>query len=398
MNPFFLKFIRGGLGPFLFIISVFYSFPSFAISDKIYKELETFTRLIEVLDQNYVDEIDEQELMQGAIRGMLASLDPHTVYLPPDSYKDFKRDTTGKYGGVGIEVTIKDGILTVVSPFDDSPAYEAGIRSGDRILKINGQSTKGMSLYESVELMRGHRGKTLELTIWHEGMKKANEIKLVRRIIQIKSVKSELIDDTIAMIRITSFQEKTSDEVRKALISLSEKAQPKLAGIILDLRNNPGGLLVEAVEIADLFLKDGVIVSTRDKARHIEVSEAIPNSSFESIPMVVLINEGSASASEIVAGALQDHKRAQLLGTTSFGKGSVQTILEMGRKSAIKLTIAKYYTPKGKSIDGHGIKPDIVLDKKAYQKLVKNNSEISNSYISEFQMKQALKYLKKTVI
>lgn len=337
------------------------STPAFALSDKIYKELDSFTRVIEILDTQYVDPIDEHKLIQGAIRGMLETLDPHTIYMPPQAYKEFKSDTTGKFGGVGIEITVKDEVLTVVSPIEGTPADQAGIKPGDRILKIDGQITKGMSLMDAVHLMRGAKGKKVVLTVWREGSPKAFDIAIVRDNIRVDSVKSESIEGGYAYVRITSFQDNTSDHVRRALKQLEDKQGGPVKGILLDLRNDPGGLLTEAISVSDLFLESGRIVSTKGRDMKEDVKSATKNSDYENVPVVVMINHGSASASEIVAGALQDTRRAKIVGVTSFGKGSVQTIMDMGDRDALKITIAKYYTPKGRSIDGKGIVPDIEL-------------------------------------
>jgi carboxyl-terminal processing protease len=364
---------------------------SFALSDQIYKELENFTRLIELLDKQYVDEVDEEKLIKGAIDGMLSTLDPHTLYLPEKLYQEFKQDTTGKYGGVGLEVTIQDGILTVVSPIEGGPASKAGIKSGDRILKIDDESTKAMTLWDAVSKMRGKRGRKVLVTVFREGVKEAIEYNLVREIIKTHSVKQELLENSIAYLRISSFQENTAEDVKNSLKKLEKKSGEKLKGIIIDLTDNPGGLLKESVDIADLFIKKGVIVSTRDRNEHLEILRANNQSEYENIPIVLIVNQGSASASEILAGALKDHNRAKIIGSTTFGKGSVQTIVELDKKSAVKLTIARYYTPKGKSIDGQGIKPDIVIEDLPSK--LKNDPE-NKLDLKAYQIQQSLKYLK----
>ncbi|MDO8518805.1 MAG: S41 family peptidase [Deltaproteobacteria bacterium] len=363
-----------------------------ALSDKIYQELEVFTRIIEIIDKEYVEPIDEHEMVNGAIQGMLSSLDPHTVYLSPDMYRDFKSDTTGQFGGVGIEITVKDGILTVVSPVEGAPAYKAGIKSGDKILKINGEATKGMSLVDAVHKMRGPSGKKVVLTVWRD--QKSMDFTIVREIIKMDAVKSDLPESGIGYARIVSFQEKTGEMLKKHLKELEDKNGGSLKGLVLDLRDNPGGLLTEAVKVSDLFMEKGTIVSTRGRNKEVELKEARNNSPYEKIPVIVLVNRGSASASEIVAGALQDTKRAKILGTTSFGKGSVQSLVDLGDKSALKLTIAKYYTPKGRSIEGKGIEPDIKIDSAEYKKAYPKKAE-GQPTLEEFQKQKALEYLSK---
>ncbi|EKD41918.1 MAG: hypothetical protein ACD_73C00442G0006 [uncultured bacterium] len=353
---------------FFFVFFVLFSFKTFALTDKIYKELDTFTQIIQIVDEQYVESIDEKKLIQGAIRGMLETLDPHTIYMAPDMYKEFKSDTSGQFGGVGIEITVKDQMLTVVSPIEDTPAFNSGIKAGDRIVKIDGSSTKEMTLIEAVHKMRGPKGKKVVLTIWHEGLAKPVDIAITRDIIKVESVKYEKLGDGLVFVRIISFQENTSEHLKKFLKQTQDEYGNPLKGIILDLRNNPGGLLTEAIKVSDLFLANGPIVSTKGRDQKTQVNDAKANSVFETVPLVVLVNQGSASASEIVAGAMQDTKRAKVLGTTSFGKGSVQTILEMGDKAGLKITIAKYYTPKGRCIDGKGIFPDIVIGPIQYKK------------------------------
>lgn len=380
-----------------FIFLALSPFRSQALSDKIYRELDTFSRIIDIVDRQYVDPLDEHLLIEGAIRGMLSALDPHTMYLPPEIYQDFQSDTTGQFGGIGIEITVKDGVLTVVAPLEDSPAFSAGIRSGDRIVKIDGEPAKQMSLIEAVHRMRGPRGKKVILTVFREGGTQPVDIAVVRDIIKIRSIKSELVESQYGYLRITSFQEKTSEELRKAIRDLEEKSGKKLMGIVLDLRDNPGGLLTEAIKVADLFVEKGVIVSTRGRNRESEERKAADSSPYEATPMVVLVNRGSASASEIVAGALQDLRRAKILGTTSFGKGTVQTLIEIGDKAALKITIARYYTPKGRSIDGKGIVPDVEIGQDQFNKEHPKKEGEKRPELLEFQKKKAFDYLKKTL-
>lgn len=368
--------------------------PVLALSDNIYRELETFTRVIEIVDKQYVEPVDDHKLIEGAIQGMLGSLDPHSVYFSPEMYKDFQSDTTGKFGGIGIEINQKDGIITVVSPIEDSPAFKAGIKSGDRIIKINGELTKGMSLADAVHKMRGPRGKKVTISVWREGLAQPQDFTMEREIIRVQAVKNEVFGDGYGYVRITSFQEKTGEDVKKALKEL-DGATGGLKGLILDLRDNPGGLLSEAVNVSDLFMDGGPIVSTRSRNQETEISTAKKNSPFEKTPIVVLVNHGSASASEIVAGALQDSKRAKILGLTSFGKGSVQTVVELANKAALKITIARYYTPKGRSIEGRGIEPDVSLGTKQLNTKFPKKEGVPRPDLYEFQKTEAMEYLQK---
>ncbi len=348
---------------FVFALGFFahLSLPSLqAFDDNIYKALELFSKVLFYVESDYVDTVDEKGLIEGAIKGMLNTLDPHTLYLTPDIYKDLKADTIGKFGGVGLEVSQKDGILTVISPIEGTPAAKAGIEPGDRIVRINGEFTKDMSLSDAVKKMRGPRKSKVTLYIYREGWKEGHEYVLHREIIKVKSVKAELIDKKYAYLRVASFQERTAEDLTKAIAEL-EKSSGGLKGIILDLRSNPGGLLDQAVEVSDLFIKEGLLVSTKGRTHKLEERKASGKALYPAIPMVVLVNKGSASASEIVAGALQDYGRAYVMGTQSFGKGSVQTIIDLGDGIGLKLTIAKYYTPKGRQIDGKGITPDQIV-------------------------------------
>lgn len=379
---------------FLFAMMAFCS-PAYSLSDQIYSELDVFTQIIEIVDKQYVEEVDEHTLIQGAIQGMLSALDPHTIYLSPDMYREFQSDTTGRFGGVGIEITIKDGIITIVSPLEDSPAFTAGLQSGDRILKIDGQSTKGVGLFHAVQLMRGSKGKKVVLTIWREGLKDPLDVSLTRQIIKMKSVKEELLAGGYAFVRINSFQEDTTEHLILALEQLKKQNGGPLKGIVLDLRDNPGGLFGEAITVSDVFMSGGIIVSTRGRSKNMDINKAKNNSAYEETPLVVLVNRGSASAAEIVAGALQDSKRAKLLGTQSFGKGSVQTLLDMGNKAALKITIAKYYTPKGRSIDGLGIEPDVKISWDDLKKAYPNKAEKDLPVLRDFQKQQAIEFLKR---
>jgi len=330
-----------------------------ALPEKIYRALDLFSKVLFIVEKDYVEQVDGQNLVYGAIKGMLGTLDPYTVFLTPDVYKELKVDTLGRFGGVGIEITLQNGVLTVVTPIEDTPAAHAGVRPGDKILKINGTLTKGMNLTDAVRRMRGGKNSKILLTLWREGVAKPFDVTLAREQIKLKSVKYEMLDKGIGLVRITGFQETTSDELRKALEQLSLGG--KLKGVIIDLRNNPGGLLEQAIDVSNLFLKSGTIVSTRGRKGPIELRTASGDAPYPTLPLIVLINKGSASASEIVSGALQDNKRAKLLGTQSFGKGSVQTVIDLGDDTGVKLTIARYFTPSGKSIDGTGIAPDFVV-------------------------------------
>ncbi len=330
-----------------------------ALPEKIYRALDLFSKVLFLVEKDYVDPVDGQNLVYGAIKGMLGTLDPYTVFLTPDVYKELKVDTIGRFGGVGIEITLQDGVLTVVSPIEDTPAMRAGIQPGDKILKINGMATKGMNLVDAVRRMRGSKESKVVLTLFRKGVAKPFDVTLVREVIKIRSVKSELLPPDILYIRVAGFQENTIQDLNKVV---DENKSKPLKGIILDLRNNPGGLLEQAIEISDLFLNSGTIVSTRARGGKNEVKTADGDAVMPNIPMVVVVNKGSASASEIVAAALQDNKRAKVLGTQTFGKGSVQTVVELGEETGLKLTVAKYYAPSGKAIDGKGVTPDFLLE------------------------------------
>jgi carboxyl-terminal processing protease len=333
-----------------------------AVGRQDYESLESFSNILSIVRKNYVEEVDTKTLVSGAINGMLHSLDPHSAYLTPDLYKELQSDTQGRFGGLGIEITVKGGILTVVSPIEDTPAFKAGIKPGDQIFKIEEEFTKDMSLVDAVKKMRGLKGTKINLTIRREGSPDLIDFSLVRDIIRVRSVRSRSLEPGYGYIRLAQFQERSDRDLQRALEKLAaEKGGMK--GLVLDLRNNPGGLLTQAVRVSDLFLESGLIVYTEGR---IEAQKqkyfAQKDGSWMDFPIVVLVNGGSASASEIVAGALQDHKRAVVLGTKTFGKGSVQTILPLDDSSALRLTTARYFTPNGRSIQTTGIVPDIVLD------------------------------------
>ncbi|RMF20839.1 MAG: S41 family peptidase [Deltaproteobacteria bacterium] len=329
-----------------------------------YASLETFANIMAIVQKNYVEEVSTEQLIEGAIDGMLSSLDPHSAYLTPELFRELQVDTRGSFGGLGIEITIRDEVLTIIAPIEDTPAYRAGIKPGDEIIKIDGQLTKGMSLMKAVSLMRGAKGTDVVLTLHREGVPDLFDVKLTREIIRVKSVKdTKLYDDRYGYVRVVQFQEGTSRELAGAIEDLEKQAPSKLQGLIIDLRHNPGGLLNEAVKVADLFLDAGLIVYTEGRVDSQKQRFLARNDGDEpDVPIVVLVDEGSASASEIVAGALQDHKRAILVGTKTFGKGSVQTILPIGHDSALRLTTARYYTPSGRSIQATGIEPDVRVE------------------------------------
>jgi carboxyl-terminal processing protease len=343
-----------------------------ALSDKTYERLKVFTDCLEIIKKNYVEEVKTEDLITGAIEGMLSSLDPYSAYLDPDMYRELEVETKGSFGGLGIEIAIKDGILTVIAPIEDTPAYRAGIKAGDKIVKINEESTKGMNLMECVKRLRGPKGSRVTITIFREGATQTQAVSMVRDIIKIQSVKHKTLEKGYGYLRISQFQEKTAADATRALEALQKENPAGLRGLILDLRNDPGGLLDEAVEVSDLFLDSGVIVTIKGRSEEEKtVFNAHKEGTMPPWPMVCLVNQGSASASEIVAGALQDYGRAVIMGFKTFGKGSVQTIIRLDDGSAIKLTTARYYTPKGRSIHEKGIQPDIPLPavEKAPQKV-----------------------------
>lgn len=324
-----------------------------------YQQLEIFSNVLVLLQQHYVDDVDTEQLVAGAINGMLNSLDPHSSYMTPEDFNELQEETQGSFNGIGIEITIRDNVLTVVAPIEGTPAAEKGLQAGDQILRINGTPTKNMNLVDAVKILRGKINTEVTLTIFREEWKKIRDITLRRDVIPLQSVKAMLLEPSILYTRISSFQASTTRDYRKALRAATRE-QP-LKGLVLDIRNNPGGLLDQAVKIADIFLDQGVIVSTKGRDGKEEmVFEAHNGGPYNDFPLVVLVNGGSASGAEIVAGALQDHKRAIVLGTTTFGKGSVQTILPMPGGAGIRLTTARYYTPNGTSIQATGIHPDIV--------------------------------------
>ena len=345
---------------FISFISVFIFQKTFSNNDDIYKKIDIFGEVLEKINKEYVDEVNPSENMDAAINGLLQSLDPYSAYMTPETFEGMKTETSGEFGGLGIEVGMEAGVVKVISPIDNTPASRAGLKAGDYIVKINDFQVQGKSLMEAVELMRGPVGSSIEITVRRRGVKKALIFEITREIIEIQSVKSELINNNIGYIRLTSFNENSSEQIRKRIIKM--KKNENLKGYILDLRNNPGGLLSQAIKISDFFLENGEIVST--KSRQIKENRkwfAKKGDITNGKTLVVLINYGSASASEIVAGALKDHKRAIIIGENSYGKGSVQSIIPLKNKGAIRLTIAKYYLPSGKSISEVGVTPDIEI-------------------------------------
>ena len=332
-----------------------------AVTDQNYENLKTFSDVLYIVQKDYVEETDVDNLIEGAINGMLMTLDPHSSYMPPDMYKEMQVETKGEFGGLGIELTVREGVLTVVAPIEDTPAFQAGIKAGDQIVKIEGKSTKSMTLMDAVKKLRGKKGTKVTIAILREGLTQLKDFTITRDTIQIKSVKFRVLNEKIGYIRVTQFQEQTTSEFRKALQEI--EATPHLLGLILDLRNNPGGLLQQAVEMCDEFLNSGLIVYTEGRSESQKMEfKAQTGENSHSYPIIVLVNAGTASGSEIVAGALQDHGRALILGTPTFGKGTVQTIIPLDDGSGLRLTTAKYFTPNGRSIHAKGIEPDIEVE------------------------------------
>ena len=344
-----------------FIISTYLILPANSSDKEIYKKIDLFGEVLEKINKEYVDEVNQSESMDSAINGLLQSLDPYSAYMSPEIFDEMQTETSGEFGGLGIEVGMESGVVKVISPIDDTPASRAGIKAGDYIVKINDTQVQGKSLTEAVELMRGPIGSSIELTIRRIGEKKALNYKIVREVIQIQSVKADLIEKNIGYIRLTSFNENSGKQIEKEIQKLEKNKN--VNSYILDLRNNPGGLLSQAIKITDFFLENGEIVSTKSR-KEIENRKwfAKEGDITNGKALIVLINYGSASASEIVAGALKDHKRAILLGENSYGKGSVQSIIPLKNRGAIRLTVAKYYLPSGKSISEIGVSPDIEID------------------------------------
>ncbi len=326
------------------------------------EQLRTFVEILDRVEKDYVEPVSDKEMIENAIRGMINSLDPHSAYLDPKEFKEMSITTSGKFGGLGIEVQMQDGFVRVISPIDDTPAQRAGIKAGDLIVRINDKPVKGMSLNDAVNVMRGDPGSKISLTILRQGRTKPLTVQLTRAVIRVKSVKSRLLEPGYGYLRITQFSSDTADNLTDALKQIQSKNGGPLKGLVLDLRNNPGGLLNAAVKVSDAFLSSGVVVSIKGRTEQSnQIFSATPGDSLHGVPIVTLINGGTASAAEIVAGALKDHKRALIVGTRSFGKGSVQTVMPLQDGGAIKLTTARYYTPSGLSIQAEGIEPDITI-------------------------------------
>ena len=353
-------------------------------TDELYNKIDLFSEVLEKIQNDYVEEIDHAEAMDSAINGLLQSLDPYSSYMNQKTWEESETETSGEFGGLGIEVSMESGVVKVITPIDDTPASRAGVKAGDYIIKINGEQVLGKTLMEAVNLMRGPVGTSIEITIRRKGLKKAKIFKIIREIIEIKSVISKLIDNKVGYLRLRSFNQNSSDQLKEE-ISKIEKNK-KLVGYILDLRNNPGGLLTQAIEISNFFLNDGEIVSTKGrKNKENRKFFAKKGDKIKGKPLIVLINNGSASASEIVAGALQDQKRAVLLGETTFGKGSVQSIIPLKNQGALRLTVSKYYLPSGKSISDVGVIPDIKVEEKG--------DEFSINTTTDNQLNYAIKLL-----
>lgn len=361
---------------------ILFPYIAHSISEEGYRQLHTFAEVLRQVEEEYVEAVDEKKLLNGAIRGMLMTLDPHTIYMPPEVYKELKVEATGRFGGVGVEVAIQKSYLVVVAPVEGSPADKANIRAGDKIVKINGETTKGVNLGEAVSLMRGTVGSRITLTIVREGVQHPFDVHLVRRVIKVPSVVVEPIGDGYLYARIGTFQERTSADFKRLLRKYSSENPVK--GLIIDLRNNPGGLLSQAIEVGNMFISHGVIVSTRSRDKEISKYEAVGEGTEPNYPIVLLVNGGSASASEILAGALKDYNKAILIGTQTFGKGSVQSVFEMDDGSALKITVAKYYTPSGQSIQNFGITPSVVIEEQ----------EGDETKGTDRQKEEAIKYLK----
>ena len=340
-----------------------------------YRNLEVFASILSMLQENYVEEIKAKEVIDGAINGLLLSLDPHSAYLNPENYQEFQNDTQGSFTGIGIEIIMRDGIITVISPIEGTPAAEAGIKAQDKIIKINGEQTKGKTPLDAVKLLRGPKGSEVTISIFRDGWQELKDITLIRDVIPVHSVKSSFIKPGFAYVRVSNFQRNTTKEFKNHLEKL--KQENALRGLIIDLRNNPGGLLNQAVSVADIFLDEGLIVYTRGRKQEQDLTfEAKKEGTMSNYPLVVLVNEGSASASEIVAGAIQDHQRGVIVGTTTFGKGSVQTIIPLSNGAGLRMTTAHYYTPKGRSIQATGIVPDITVEAVDYTaKIEDKNSD-----------------------
>ena len=390
-NFFFSLVIAGTLGSVLTATAL----RAASGSKDTYEELETFASIMAIVQRHYVDEVGSHDLVEGAVKGMVSSLDPHSSYLTPEGYKELQIETHGEFGGLGIELTVRDSLLTIVTPIDGTPAYRAGVKPGDQIIKINDDMTMDMPLQQAVERMRGKPGSKVRLSLKRKGVSDLVDVELTREVIHIKSVRGpRLVDGKYAYVKLTGFQDGSSEELVAALDKLDKQKKGGVDGIILDLRYNPGGLLTQAVSISDLFLDAGLIVRVNGRMESQTTSYFAKNDGTRRmVPMIVMVNEGSASASEIVAGAMQDHRRALIVGVKSFGKGSVQTILPLGDDTALRLTTARYYTPSGRSIHEQGIDPDVVVEAAKFDPDAKDDTLRSRD---DFDLKNDLQ-LKKAV-
>ena len=357
--------------------------PAAAVESLSINELRTFTDVYARIKADYVESVDDKTLLTHAIRGMLAGLDPHSTYLDPEEFKELQAGTSGTFGGLGIEVGMEDGFVKVIAPIDDTPAQRAGLQAGDLIIRLDDKPVQGMTLNDAVKLMRGEPGTKIKLTVVRKGLEKPLELSLERAIIRVKSVKSRVLEPGYAYVRITQFQSQTGEQLRQTVEELQKQAGGKLKGLVLDLRNNPGGVLQASVSVADAFLDDGLVVYTDGRVKDAKLRySAHPGDLLNGAPMVVLVNGGSASASEIVAGALQDHKRAIIMGSKTFGKGSVQSIQELANGGAVKLTTSRYYTPSGRSIQAEGIVPDILLPQITVDKVEMDDHRLKEADLS----------------
>ena len=387
------KFLNNNKSYLLVLLVLTISFIPISIKsddDVPVENIEQFVDIYKRIKEQYVDNVDDEQLFKSAIKGMVSDLDPHSSYLSKDDFNELKIGTTGKFGGLGIEITTEDSFVKVISPIDDTPAQRIGIKSGDLIIKVDDTSLENMSINEAVKLMRGEPGTKVQITVIRKKAKKPIVFDIKREIIVAKGIKSKLFNDDIGYIRLSSFQSNSTNHVKNAIYALSKESKNSLSGLILDLRNNPGGVLGTAVGISDLFLKKGKIVYTNGRTLNSKLEYfATPQDVLEGTPLIVMVNEGSASASEIVAGALQDNKRAKVLGAKSYGKASVQTIQELSDGSALKLTTARYYTPMGRDIHKHGIDPDITI------KISENDIvSLPKPYDKDKQLFEAIKHVK----
>ena len=363
----------------IIFLSFFYLISANSSEVDIYKKIDLFGEVLEKINREYIDEINQSESMDSAINGLLQSLDPYSSYMSPEILEEMQTETSGEFGGLGIEVSMEAGVVKVISPIDDTPASKAGLKAGDYIVKINDNQVQGKSLSEAVDLMRGPVGSSIELTVRRRGEKKALTFNITREIIEIQSVKSELLEENIGYIRLTSFNENSSDQIEKQIKKL--KKNKNLNSFILDLRNNPGGLLNQAIRISDFFLENGEIVSTKSRKKSDNRKWFAKKGDItDGKTLLVLINYGSASASEIVAGALKDHKRAIVIGENSYGKGSVQSIIPLKNRGAIRLTVAKYYLPSGKSISEVGVRPDIEVNEEGDNFKIRTDTDNQLNY------------------